>query len=72
MQIYFIHFVLFKWSDVSVQNAVAFTVDVITVNHFLMVFFLAMDGEISKTKRKTAEIIIILMALLLTRCALWT
>ena len=67
MQVYFVRFMLIKWSDVPIPNSVAFTVDVITACNFLIFYFLAMDGKISKTERNTAEVII-LMALLI-RCA---
>ena len=65
---YFVRYMMIKkWSDVPIPNSVAFTVDVITACNFLIFYFLAMDGKISKTERNTAEVIILVA--LLIRCA---
>ena len=65
---YFVRYMMIKkWSDVPIPNSVAFTVDVITACNFLIFYFLAMDGKISKAERNTAEVIILVA--LLIRCA---
>lgn len=62
-----VRFMLIKWPDDPIPNSVAFAVDVITACNFLIFYFLAMDGKISKTERNTAEVIILVA--LLIRCA---
>ena len=62
-----VRFMLIKWPDDPIPNSVAFAVDVITACNFLIFYFLAMDGKISKAERNTAEVIILVA--LLIRCA---
>jgi hypothetical protein len=64
LQLYFLGFMLMKFSDVPMSDAITSFMLVIAWCNFLVIFFLALDKHFNKTERDKMESIITLTILL--------
>ena len=65
LQLYFLGFMLVKFSEVPMSDAITSILRVIAWCHFLVAFFLATDNHFSKTERYKIESIITVLFLLI-------
>jgi len=66
LQLYILGFMLVKFSEVPMSDAITSTMNVIAWCNFLAVFFLAMGNHFNKTERYKIESIVAMTFLLIT------